>query len=99
MKVWLLFGDTYEGGISHAIFSEKPTRLQLKNFIVTHYDDDEEVVVSKDYTIQLWKHGAGGWIRKERNFEQFLDDILAGVDINDGEDYGTYFNLTEVEVQ
>lgn len=104
MKVWLMVGDTYESKTSHAVFKDKPQRHQVVRFILDHYQSEseyktEEYVLSKDYTIRCHTHDMKtGWSSKVRDFNQYVDDILACIDGNDGNDYGTYFCMTEMDL-
>lgn len=104
MKVWLMVGDTYESEASHAVFKEKPQRHQVVRFMLDHYGKHyggytEEDVLSRDYTIRCHTHDMKtGWSSKPRDFNQYVDDILACIDGNDGNDYGTYFCITEMDL-
>lgn len=104
MKVWLMVGDTYESDTSHAVFKDKPQRHQVVRFIIDHYLKTdgyaEEVILSDDYTIRCYTHDMKtGWSPKPRNFDQFVDDVLScNGDGNDGDDYGTYFCMTEMDL-
>jgi hypothetical protein len=104
VKIWWLTGNEYESSTSNRFFSVKPDRSVVRDFMCAQYECSLKELEKRDFTIRCFTHDIKSrWSPRKRNLNQYLDDIMdppKGPDTsNDGNDYGTYFSLQEVEVE